>query len=162
MIRHAQPEDLAAIVEIYNATVPTRMSTADTEPVTVESRVPWLAAHSPQRRPLWVAEVDGTVGGWLSLSDFKARPGYAGTVELGVYVDERHRGRGLGRRLVEHAIANAPALGITTVLALVFAHNATSVGLLRSAGFERFGLLPQVVMLDGKPADVLVLGRRTQ
>lgn len=36
--RNATQNDLAAIVEIYNSTVPTRMVTADTEPVSVEDR----------------------------------------------------------------------------------------------------------------------------
>jgi len=38
IIRTALESDLPAIVEIYNSTVPSRMVTADTEPVSVESR----------------------------------------------------------------------------------------------------------------------------
>lgn len=37
-IRSAITEDLPRIVEIYNSTVDSRMVTADTSPVTVESR----------------------------------------------------------------------------------------------------------------------------
>ena len=37
-LRDATEADLPAIVEIYNATIPGRMVTADLEPVTVESR----------------------------------------------------------------------------------------------------------------------------
>ena len=39
IIRDAKHEDLARIVEIYYSTVPGRMVTADTEAVTVESKV---------------------------------------------------------------------------------------------------------------------------
>jgi L-amino acid N-acyltransferase YncA len=39
-IRDAVEEDLPAIVEIYNSTVPSRMVTADPEPVSIESRRP--------------------------------------------------------------------------------------------------------------------------
>ena len=38
-LRDATEADLPAIVEIYNATIAGRMVTADTSPVTVESRV---------------------------------------------------------------------------------------------------------------------------
>ena len=55
-IRDALPEDLEAIVRIYNETVPSRESTADLEPVTVRQRGAWYIAHTPERRPLWVAE----------------------------------------------------------------------------------------------------------
>jgi L-amino acid N-acyltransferase YncA len=37
-LRDADEADLPVIVEIYNSTVPTRMVTADTEPVSIESR----------------------------------------------------------------------------------------------------------------------------
>ena len=59
IIRDATLADLPAIVAIYNATIPDRMSTADTAPVTVESRVPWFRGHTPEHRPLWVVEREG-------------------------------------------------------------------------------------------------------
>mgnify|MGYP003694724771 CR=1 FL=1 len=68
IIRDAVEADLPAIVEIYNATVPTRMVTAELEPTTVEARLPWFREHSPEQYPFWVAELDGRVIGWL---DFK-------------------------------------------------------------------------------------------
>jgi len=48
-IRLATTADLPAIVAIYNATIPTRQSTADLEPVSVVSRRPWLSAKRPGR-----------------------------------------------------------------------------------------------------------------
>jgi L-amino acid N-acyltransferase YncA len=45
--REATRADLPSIVEIYNATIPSRMVTADLEPVSVESRVHWFEQHRP-------------------------------------------------------------------------------------------------------------------
>jgi len=42
MIRDATESDLESIVGIYNAAIPGRMATADTEPVSAESRRVWL------------------------------------------------------------------------------------------------------------------------
>jgi phosphinothricin acetyltransferase len=42
------------------------MVTADTEPVAVEKRLPWFREHTPDRRPMWVLDVDGQVAAWLS------------------------------------------------------------------------------------------------
>jgi phosphinothricin acetyltransferase len=53
-LRSAARKDLEQIVAIYNSTIPSRQVTADTEPVSVESRVSWLEDHSPGLRPLWV------------------------------------------------------------------------------------------------------------
>jgi L-amino acid N-acyltransferase YncA len=79
-LRDATTENLPAIVEISNSTIPTRVSTADTEPVSVESRSAWFGEHEPSRRPIWVIEDEGEVVGWLSWSYFyDGRPGSAST-----------------------------------------------------------------------------------
>jgi L-amino acid N-acyltransferase YncA len=93
-IRDAVEADLPIIVEIYNSTVPSRMVTADTEPVSVEQRLPWFREHDPRKRPIRVAEEEERIIGWLSLSDFHdGRSAYHQTAEIGVYVREGHRGR---------------------------------------------------------------------
>ena len=46
-VRDATENDLASIVGIYNTAIPGRMATADTTPVTVESRGAWFRDHSP-------------------------------------------------------------------------------------------------------------------
>jgi L-amino acid N-acyltransferase YncA len=160
VIRDALASDLPAIVEIYNATIPARESTADTEPVTVAQRGAWFIAHHPDRRPLWVWEEGGEVIAWLSFKDFYGRPAYAATAELGVYVRADQRGRGHGRRLLDRAVERSPGLGLSTLLAVVFAHNRASTGLFAAAGFVRWGELPGVARLDDRPVDVLILGRR--
>ncbi len=160
-IRNATEADLPIIVEIYNSTVPTRLSTADTAPVSLESRHAWFRDHEPHRRPIWVAEENGEVVGWLSLSDFyDGRPAYHATVEVGVYIEEGHRGKGIGRRLLEEAIRRAPELGIETFTAGIFAHNEASVGLFESFGFERWAHFPEVAELDGTKRDLLILGSK--
>ena len=138
-IRDATAADLPVIVAIYNAAIPGRIATADTEPVTVESRVAWLGAHAPTTHPLWVWEADGAIGGWLSFQPFYGRPAYRATAELSVYVAPTHQRRGIGRRLVGHALRRSPALGLTTLLGFVFGHNQPSLALFASFGFARFG-----------------------
>jgi L-amino acid N-acyltransferase YncA len=158
-IRVALAPDLPTIVEIYNAAIPTRRSTADLEPVSVRSRVAWFALHDPARRPIWVVETSGVVVGWLSLSDYYPRPAYHATAEVGVYLAPRAQGRGLGRRLLEFAIAAAPTLGVRSLVWVTFADNAASIRLAEHAGFVEWGLLPRVTELDGVRRDVAILGR---
>lgn len=167
-VRDATLDDLTAIVAIYNSTVASRTVTADLEPVTVESRLPWFHAHDPARRPLWVVErPDGDdrtgasrVIAWLSFSDFYGRPAYARTAELSIYLDERARGCGLGTLLLARALEAAPGLQIDTVLGFIFGHNAPSLALFRRAGFENWGTLPRVAVLDGIERDLVILGKR--
>jgi phosphinothricin acetyltransferase len=159
-IRDARPADLPAIVDIYNAAIPGRLATADTEAVSVESRRPWFAAHAPATHPLWVWDDAGTLGGWLSLQAFYGRPAYRATAELSVYVAPSHQRRGVARGLVAHALERSAALGVTTLLGFVFGHNAPSLGLFSGFGFVRWGHLPRVAVLDGIERDLVILGRR--
>lgn len=159
-IRHAVEADLPAIVAIYNASIPGRLATADTEPVTVDQRREWFAAFAPGSRPLWVAESAGTVRGWLGLRSFYGRPAYHRTVEAAVYVTPEWHRRGIARALLEHALAAAPKIGIATLLAFVFGHNDASLVLFRTAGFADWGRLPRVAELDGLERDLVILGKR--
>ncbi len=158
-IRDAVDVDLAAIVRIYNDAVATRMSTAQLDQVTVEERKNWIKDHSPNRHPFWVAEIDGEVAAWLTIKPFIPRCAYSGTVELSVYVDQRFRRRGLARMLLEEAIARADSLGITAMVGLIFAHNEPSLKLFGQLGFEKWGLLPRVALLDGVYRDLTIMGR---
>jgi len=158
--RLALQADLAAIVAIYNSTVASRQVTADTDPVPVESRQAWFDEHHPERRPLWVAERDGAVIGWLSFSNFYGRPAYAGTAELSIYIYEQARGQGLGRYFMEQAIAHAPQVQVHTLLGFVFGHNAPSLKLFEAFAFEKWANMPRVATLDGVERDLVILGKR--
>src|SRR5215204_5958329 len=97
ILRDATEGDLPAIVAIYNATIPSRMVTADLEPVTVEARRPWLAAHQHASRPIWVlCDVAGEeVWAWLSFDTFYPRAAYDGTAMVAIYVAADHQRHGL-------------------------------------------------------------------
>jgi L-amino acid N-acyltransferase YncA/predicted O-methyltransferase YrrM len=159
IIRDAVEADLPAIVQIYNATVPTRMVTAELEPTTVEARLSWFREHSSEQYPFWVAESEGRVIAWLDFKKFLPRAAYRGTVEISVYVDEKFRRRGIGQRLLEQAIARAPSLGISALVGLIFGHNEPSLKLFQRLGFERWGFFPGVAQLDGVERDLVVMGQ---
>lgn len=160
--RIARPEDLAQIVAIYNATVASRMVTADTQPVSVDSRVRWFDEHHPAARPLWVVEREGKIAAWLSFSSFYGRPAYHRTAELSIYVHESFRQQGLGSYLLTEAIKMAPALDVDTLLGFIFGHNLPSLTLFENFGFSRWGTLPRVAVLDDVERDLVIVGRRAQ
>lgn len=159
--RLAKPADLPAIVAIYNSTVASRMVTADTEPVTVASRLAWFDAHQSGQRPLWVVEAaNGEIIAWLSFSNFYGRPAYSGTAELSIYIAEQARGMKLGRYLLEQAMLAAAPLQVHTLLGFIFGHNTPSLNLFAAYGFERWACLPGVAILDGEARDLVILGKK--
>ncbi|MEZ7198924.1 GNAT family N-acetyltransferase [Pseudodesulfovibrio karagichevae] len=155
----ATGQDLPRIVEIYNSTVPTRIATADTEPVSVESRRPWFNNHVPGKRPILVERIDGEVAAWVSFESFYGRPAYGRTAEVSIYIAPEHRRQGLGKRLLREALDMTPELGIRTVVAYIFSHNEGSMRLFRSFDFEEWGRLPDIAEMDGKRYSLSILGR---
>ena len=160
-IRHAVEADLPTIIDIYNASIPSRTATADTEPITVESRRDWFAKHQPQTRPLWVLEVDGEIAAWIGLTSFYGgRPAYNATAEVSIYIAPAHQGQGYGKVLVQRMIDHCPSLGVTTLLAIYFAHNTASRRLFDRFGFQPMGHLPEIAVLDGVKCSVIIAGKR--
>ncbi len=160
-LREAVESDLPAIVAIYNSIIPGRMVTADLEPITVEDRRGWFQLARQCGRPVTVlTDPSGAVVGWQSFDRFFPRAAYDGTAMVAVYIAESHRGRGLGRGLLDAAVARAPALGLHTLLGYIFAHNQPSLRLFEARGFARWAHLPGVAVLDGIPRDLIIVGRR--
>ncbi|MEC4817978.1 MAG: N-acetyltransferase family protein [Scytonema sp. PMC 1069.18] len=160
IIRNTTETDLPAIVAIYNAAIPSRIATADLEPVSVESRIAWFKERVPLKRPIWVIEVEGVVAGWLSMQSFYGRPAYSSTAEISIYISPQYHRCGLGRRLLSHAIRSSPNLGVKTLLGYIFAHNLPSIKLFETFGFQSWGHLPNVAELDGVERDLIIMGLR--
>jgi phosphinothricin acetyltransferase len=107
-----------------------------------------------------VHEREGEVAAWLGFSSFYGRPAYDGTVEVSVYVHERHRRQGIAAAFIAEARRAAPGMGIHTMLGFIFGHNQPSLTLFGRLGFERWGTLPRVAVLDGVERDLVLLGQR--
>lgn len=158
--RDATIADLETIVAIYNSTIAGGMVTADTRPVTVDSRREWFKQHEPQHRPLWIALSGDNTIGWVSFQSFYGRPAYRITAEISIYLHESQRGKGFGKNILRHAMDSCSRLEIKTLLGFIFAHNFPSIRLFTASGFETWGILPGIAALDGIERDLVILGKR--
>jgi phosphinothricin acetyltransferase len=133
-IRPAQPADLVAINDIYNHYVRTSTCTYQTEDETIEARRAWFANHG-EKHPIIVAEIDGVVVGWGSLSPFHRRAAYQHTVEHSVYVHHEHHRKGIGRALLARLIELARERGHHTMIGIIDASQEASLALHDAMGF---------------------------
>lgn len=156
---YATHADLPTIVHIYNEIIPSRLATADLEPISVASREDWFASFDPTTRPLWVIKDDDRIAGWVSLESFYGRPAYHQTAEVSIYIDEDFRHQGLGQQSLDHVFAQLPKLGLQNIVAFIFTHNVPSQGLFKKNGFESWGHLPEVAEMDGQLRSLDILGR---
>jgi phosphinothricin acetyltransferase len=155
-IRRAIPGDLESITEIYNEAILTTVATFDTQPKTDEEQASWFASHGT-RYPILVAEDKGRVVGWASLSMWSDRCAYADTAENSVYVKEEHRGKGIGRKLLEALMKEGEAAGLHTVIARIAGGNEVSIRLHESFGFEHIGVMKEVGRKFGRLIDVYMM-----
>lgn len=160
ILRTAQDSDLPGIVAIYNQAVREQFCTGDTQPVSVEGRRDWFDQHTAETYPIFVVEDSGVLLGWCSLSPY--RPGRGAlrtTAEISYYIDSVQRGKGLGNRLVQHALTEAPTLGFTHLLAILMDVNTASIRLLEKFSFQQWGFLPGVARFDSAVCGQLIYGR---
>ena len=158
-LRPATNGDLAAINAIYTHSVLHSTATYQTEPSTDAERATWFAAHGAQH-PVIVAEIDGRVAGWGSLSSFHARAAFARTVEESVYIHQDFHRRGIGRAILTELLARAKVLGHHRVIAAISGDQEPSLALHRTLGFIDVGHLTEVGFKFGKWLDLVYLEYR--
>jgi len=136
MIREATLQDCPRISEIYNEAVRTSTASFALVEESLADREAWFAQHGPQH-PVFVAEVDGEVAGWASLSRYQVRGGYRFTVESSIYIASTYHRRGIGLALMQRVQETARGLGYHSIIAGITAEQTASVGLQERLGFTK-------------------------
>ena len=142
-IRPASTADLPGAGSIYDEQVRTGISTFDLEPPPLAYWEHHLSSTEPGDHFL-VADDAGEVVGFAYSSAYRPRPGYRLTRETSVYLSERARGQGLGRRMYGDLLDRVAADGIHVALALVALPNPASIALHEACGFEHLGTMREV------------------
>lgn len=143
LIRDAVEADLPELLNIYNDAIRTTAATFDLEEQTLEQRKIWFKKYG-DRHPLIVAEIDGQVAGYCSLSTFREKDAYGRSTEISVYIAQAHRGKGIASLLMTEILARATKLGFHTILAGITGGNEASVKLHKKFGFQFIGCFKEV------------------
>ena len=148
--RHA-----TSILDIFNDAILTSTALYDYEARQPESMVAWFEGKARGGYPvIGLEDADGTLVAFGSYGAFRAFPAYKYTVEHSVYVHKDHRGRGLGRQVMEAVIDAAQRNGVHAMIGAIDASNAGSIALHERLGFKLVGTLPQVGFKFGRWLDL--------
>jgi phosphinothricin acetyltransferase len=151
-----RPDDWPAIAEIYRLGLLTGNATFETEVPSFEA---WDQKLHPHLR--WVACYGNTVAGWAGLMPVSARKAYAGVAEVSIYIHPEFAGKGIGKKLMQHLIAESERAGIWTLHASLFPENTASVRLHESSGFRKVGYREKIAQLDDVWRDTVIYERRS-
>jgi L-amino acid N-acyltransferase YncA len=159
-LRPATPNDAAALAAIYGHHVLHGFGTFEEIAPSAEDMVQRVAAVVGYGLPYLVVEMDGAVAGFAYASPFRTRAAYRYTVEDSVYIAPDRLGQGIGKALLKAVIADAQALGLRQMVAMIGdSGNAGSIGLHRSCGFEPSGVMRGLGFKAGRWVDVVTMQR---
>ncbi|CAD1796290.1 phosphinothricin acetyltransferase [Xanthomonas arboricola] len=148
--RHA-----SAILDIFNDAIATSTALYDYRPRPPESMVGWFATKRAGGFPvIGVEAADGSLMGFASYGTFRAWPAFKYSVEHSVYVHRDHRGKGLGRLLLQGVIAAAEQRGVHVLVGGIDASNQASIALHEQFGFTHAGTVREAGFKFGRWLDL--------
>ena len=156
LIRPATLQDQPGILTIYNESVLNSTATFDTDPRTPEKQVEWFNRHKANH-PVLVAEENGQIAGWASLSPWSDRCAYDSTVEVSVYLAPEQRGKGLGFQLLQLVTEAGRKAGNHTVISRISSDNLASIRIHEKAGYSMVGTMKEVGFKFGRFLDVVMM-----
>jgi ribosomal protein S18 acetylase RimI-like enzyme len=110
---------------------------------------------------MFVAARTDQIVGWCDISP-QSCPSLAHRGDLGMGVHPSFRRQGLGRRLLQSALAAARTFGLERVELAVLTHNTAAVALYQSLGFEIEGTIRHAQKLDHGYGDDYIMALRLQ
>ena len=159
IIRPATDEDISAITAIFNEAVVNSNAIWTEKQDSEAERLAWMKARQAVGYPVLVAAEGPLVLGYGTFGDFRAFPGYRYSVEHSVYIHADHRGRGLGRVILDELVTAARALGKHVMIAGIDGGNPASLRLHAQAGFVEVARMPEVGRKFGRWLDLVFMQR---
>jgi len=149
------PAHLPAIRAIYNEAILTSTALYEYTERSEETIREWYESRVHAGIPVLGIEWEpGVLAGFATWGPFRPRPAYKYSVEHSVYVDERFRGEGVGRQLMQAIIAAAKKHDLHMLVAGIDATNVASIALHSSLGFRCCGTVREAGYKFGRWLDL--------
>lgn len=150
-----EEEHAAAILDIMNEAIENSTALYDYARRPSDSMQRWFAAKRAGNFPVVGAiGVDGALLGFASYGSFRAWPAYKYCVEHSVYVHAAHRGRGVGRALMQALIARAEQQDYHVLVGGIDLGNRASIALHEKLGFKHAGTIHHAGFKFGRWLDL--------
>ncbi len=158
-IRPSTDQDVPAIAAIYAHHVLHGTGTFETTPPTEAEMAARRQDVLGKGLPWLVAEDDaGRVLGYAYCQWFKPRPAYRFSAEDSIYLHPDAAGQGIGRQLLAALVAQAEAIGLRKLIAVIGdSGNAGSIGVHRALGFTPVGVIRDCGWKFGRWLDIVMM-----
>jgi ribosomal protein S18 acetylase RimI-like enzyme len=116
----------------------------------------FILEHMEKRDIQIVAAKGDEIIGWCDVV-VSGLPGFTHCGRLGMGVVKKHRGLGIGTRLVEETVRRAVEKGLLRIELDVFSSNGPAIRLYRRFGFVTEGRKSKARFLNGEFEDILLM-----
>ena len=159
--RQAAKADLPELLAIYNAIIAEGGFTADLTPYSLEQRQSWYEDHRQPPFLIYIVEVQKQIQGYFYFSPWRSgRAAMRQVAEVSYYLNQKARGHGLGRFMLEQAQLIAQEAGLGYLLAILLETNLGSRTLLEKSGFNLAGHLPEIADLGDRRCGQLIMYKK--
>ena len=156
-VRPASQQDASAIAAIWNAEIRDGVSTFNS----VERGAEEIASQIADAPKNWlVAEVDGQVVGFATLSQFRGGVGYRHSLEHTIYLAPKARGCDLGRALMQRIEQSAREQGTHVLIAAIGGENSDGIAFHAAIGFSETGRMPELGRKFGRWMDLVLMQKK--
>ena len=150
--------DLERVRSIYLQGIQTGYATFERQVPSVEQ---WDAKYTKTCR-LVARSNHQAILGWAALSPVSSRSPYAGVAEVSIYMDNNHKGKGIGKSLLKQLIQESEENGFWTLQAGILIENKASIALHKKYGFREVGIREKICRkTNDEWGDLVLLERRS-
>ncbi|MFZ1418166.1 MAG: N-acetyltransferase family protein [Burkholderiaceae bacterium] len=151
-----ESEHSATILAIFNEAIANLTALYEYEPRTPEFMAQWFAEKRERDFPILGAFDDaGVLLGFATYGVFRSKPAYKYTIEHSIYIHHEHRGKGVGRVLLEPLIEQAKAQDYHCMVGAIDGANSASIHLHEQFGFTYAGTIHQAGFKFGEWLDLV-------
>jgi len=157
MIRNATQQDLPAILAIMNDAIENTTTIYDYKTRDEDYIIQWFTNKTKDNWPVLIYEVEGKTVAYGSYGTFRAWEAFKVTVEHSIYVEQKYRGKGIGKQLLHKLIETAKQQGYHTMIGGIDATNNTSICLHKQFGFVEAGRIKETGFKFDKWLDLVFM-----
>jgi phosphinothricin acetyltransferase len=145
IFREANVDELRFVLDLYNFYILNTTAVSDYEPITLEELQARLSYQTKKYKTFLVChESEKNVVGFCFLTQFRKKPAYDSTAEIGIYLKPEHTGKKLGQSMIRFLEEYAKQNHIEVIIASISGENSPSIRLFEKMGYEQCAHYKQV------------------
>ena len=156
MFREANLNDLNFVLDLYNYYILNTTVTFDDEKITLEELQARLSYNSKKYKTFLVCDrVDNNSIGFCFLTQFRKKPAYDKSAEIGIYLKPENTGQKLGHHIIKFLEEYAKENQIEVIIASISGENVNSIKLFDRVGYERCAHYKKIAVKFNRRLDLV-------